>query len=193
MFYYISGTLVHKDINFVVIDAGGVGYKLFASEKTIGKLLLNEPCKMLTYSNIREDAFDIFGFWDREELSAFEMLIAINGVGPKAGLAILSCFSPSELFSVIAAGDYKPLTKAPGIGAKVSQRIVLELKDKLKGTAIPLETTVRPENRTLKDNAVSALLTLGYSSNDAQKAVGAVVKEDSKLEDVIREALKQMM
>lgn len=193
MFYYISGTLVHKGLNFLVIDAGGVGYKLFASAKTIEALPLNNPCKMFTYMHVREDIMDIFGFRDNEELSAFEMLISVNGVGPKAGLAILSAVSPAELFSAIAAGNHKELTKAQGVGGKLAQRIVLELKDKLSGATIPeieIPVSGNPSDRT---SAVSALVSLGYTAGDAQKAVDRAMQSETKLENIIREALKLMM
>ena len=196
MFYYISGTLTHKDINFVVIDAGGVGYKLFASAKSIEPLLLNQPCKMFTYMYIREDAMDIFGFPSAEELSTFEMLIAVSGVGPKAALAVLSAMSAQELMTCVATGDHKSITKAQGIGPKMAQRIVLELKDKVKNIAVdPIITTsdLPHTDRTTETNAVNALLTLGYSAQDAQRAVTLAMESETKLENVIREALKLMM
>ena len=195
MFYYISGTLAHKDLNFVVIDAGGVGYKLYASAKSVESLPLNQPCKMFTYMYIREDAMDIFGFPTVEELSAFEMLISVSGVGPKAALSVLSALSSSELILCIATDDYKSITKAQGVGPKMAQRIILELKDKVKSiSANPIvPETVSRVDRSVESNAINALLSLGYNGSDAGRAVRAAMEKEDKLEDIIREALRLMM
>lgn len=193
MFYYISGTLVHKGMNFLVIDAGGVGYKLYSSLKTIEALPLNNPCKMFTYMHVREDVMDIFGFRDNEELSAFEMLISVNGVGPKAALSILSAVTPAELFTAIASGDHKTLTKAQGVGGKLAQRVVLELKDKLSGIAVSdIDIPVNHDSGA-RSSAVQALISLGYTAGDSQKAVDRAMQTETALENIIREALKLMM
>ena len=195
MFYYISGTLVHKDPNFAVIDAGGVGYKIYSSTRVLEPLSMNLPCKMFTYMYVREDAMDIFGFPALEELSAFEMLLSVSGVGPKAALAVLSVLSASELIVCIATDDHKSITKAQGVGPKMAQRIVLELRDKVKNVSadpVILDKTA-PGDRSVESNAVNALISLGYSGPDAQRAVSLAMQKEEKLENIIREALKLMM
>ena len=195
MFYYLSGNMVHKDLSFAVIDVGGVGYKVFSSLKSLETLPLNQPCKMYTYMYIREDAMDIFGFPTTEELSAFEMLLSVSGVGPKAALAVLSVMSVSELIVCISTNDHKPITKAQGVGPKMAQRIILELKDKIGSiSADPIiPSKASSADRSTETSAVNALVSLGYSGSDAQRAVAFAMEKEDKLENIIREALKLMM
>ncbi len=131
MFYYVSGTVAEIGPNLAVIDCGGVGYACATTNYTISRLKKGERAKLFTYLHVREEIFELFGFSSQQELSSFKMLIGVSGVGPKAALAILSSTTPNNLALSIVTGDEKALTAAPGIGKKIAQRIILELKDKL--------------------------------------------------------------
>ena len=131
MFYYLNGTITLLDANLAVVDCGGVGYACHTTNYTLARLQLGKPAKLFTYCNIKEDAFDIFGFFTREELNCFERLLGVTGVGPKAALAILSVVSPEQLTLAVMTQDDKTITMAQGVGKKLAQRIILELKDKL--------------------------------------------------------------
>ena len=169
MFYYLNGTVAHKEPYLAVIDCGGVGYACRTTAYTLSALNVGDKAKLYTHVNVKEDAFDIYGFATTEELHLFQQLIGVSGVGPKAGLAILSANTPANLAMSIITGDEKALTSAPGIGKKIAQRVILELKDKLaKGqTAAAGESyggsgvTVIPENKA--SEAAAALAVLGYS------------------------------
>lgn len=197
MFYYLNGEITVKEQNLVVVDVSGVGYAVHTSFNTLSKLDLHTKHRLYTYCNIREDAFDIFGFYDLEELNFFKLLIGINGVGPKAGLSILSVASPESLALAIITGDEKLITRAQGIGKKIAQRIVLELKDKIAKE----KSTVSASNiQTFVDNAgdsgniseaISALMVLGYSQSEATSALAGVSAELSS-EDMIKIALKNL-
>ncbi len=130
-YYYLNGTVALLDANLAVIDCGGVGYACHTTTYTQSQLTVGQTAKLYTYCSIREDAFDIFGFSSREEKACFERLLSVSGVGPKAALAILSASTPQAFTLAIVTGDEKALTRAPGIGKKLAQRILLELKDKL--------------------------------------------------------------
>ena len=166
MFYYISGNVSFKGENFAVIDAGGVGYKIYTSANTLSKLD-SGFAKLYTYVHVREDIFDIFGFSSLEELKYFELLISVSGVGPKAALAILSALSPKELVLAVVTGDVKAISRSQGVGSKISQRIIVELKDKLQDsdTAEILSSGIVSASTSKKENieAVDALVALGYS------------------------------
>ena len=193
MYYYIKGELILKDAGFVVVDNNGIGYKIFTSGYTIASL--NEKIVTLyTYLHVREDVFDLYGFSTNEELSMFLNLISVSGVGPKAALSILSVMSPMGLAAAIITGDAKALTKANGVGAKMAQRVILELKDKLKNADIIPDTLTKEEviSSGSPEEAVSALMVLGYSQNDAKRAV-ASVDQSLSTEEIITFALKKMM
>ena len=193
MYYYIKGELILKDAGFVVVDNNGIGYKIFTSGYTM--TALNEKTVTLyTHLHVREDIFDLYGFSSREELSMFLNLISVSGVGPKAALAILSVISPMGVAAAIITGDAKTLTKASGVGAKMAQRIILELKDKLKNADIVPDSLTQEEvvNSGSPSEAVSALMVLGYSQNDAKRAV-ASVDQSLSTEEIITLALKKMM
>ena len=195
MIYSVTGTLVHTEPGAAVVDVGGVAFRCMTSMSTLRALpRLSEKVTLYTYLNVREDALDLFGFATKGELSCFRLLTAISGVGPKVGLAILSQLTPEEVALAAAAGDAKRFTKANGVGQKLAQRIVLELKDKVKNLsgAVPLESGTEPGGSSASGNAaqaVSALVTLGYSASEAAAAVGRL---DSSLspEELIRQALK---
>lgn len=193
MYYYISGKLVLKQDGFAVIDAGGIGYKIYTSKTTLDSLS-SETVKLYTYLYVREDIFDLYGFASNDELSMFLELLSVSGVGPKAALSLLSAVTPAGLAAAVITNDAKRLTKAQGVGPKMAQRIILELKDKLKSVEILPEGITDEEldaNDSLSE-AISALVVLGYSANDARNAVSKI---DPQLpaEEIVKLALKKMM
>lgn len=196
MFYYLNGTVAHKEPYLAVIDCGGVGYACRTTAYTLSALNIGDKAKLYTHVNVKEDAFDIYGFATTEELHLFQQLIGVSGVGPKAGLAILSANTPANLAMSIITGDEKALTSAPGIGKKIAQRVILELKDKLaKGqTAAAGESyggsgvTVIPENKA--SEAAAALAVLGYSREEINFALHGVNMDELTLEEIIRTALR---
>ena len=196
MFYSLTGTLVFTDSTTVAIDCGGVAFSCNTTINTQRKLGPNgSKVTLYTYLSVREDAMDLFGFYDKAELDCFKMLISVSGVGPKASLAILSEFSPENLALCIATGDFKSITKAQGVGPKLAQRIVLELKDKLAaGIGKTVDTTQieaagAAASHGSAAEASAALVMLGYTQSEAALAVG---KLDSSLsvEEMIKLALK---
>ena len=198
MFYYLEGMVALLDRSLAVIDCGGVGYGCHTSQHTVGKLKIGQKAKLYTYVYVREDAFDIFGFIDQEELKCFQMLIGVSGVGPKAALAILSVSPPSELALSIITGDEKVLTQAPGIGKKIAQRIVLELQDKMSKSQLEISSkpaaiamqSIGSVNHT--QEAVAALMVLGYSQAESLRAMEGMDSATMKAEDIIRGCLKKL-
>lgn len=196
MYYYLKGEVVLKQDNFVVLDIGGVGYKLYTSGLSQESVALEDRVMFYTHVYVREDIFDIYGFASRDELSMFLHLLSVSGVGPKAALAILSVVTPNRLVLAVMTSDAKTLTKASGVGTKMAQRVILELKDKLKNTEIVPEELASGGAELITDNsaleAVSALTVLGYSLNEAKKAVAEI---DSTLstEEIVKQALTKLM
>ena len=176
MYYYIKGKLAHKDVDFIVIEASGVGYKINTSQTSM-QLFGDRGAEALayTYLHVREDVQDLYGFATKEEREMFLRLLTISGVGPKAALAILSVASPSKLAVAVLTSDVKLITKAAGVGPKLAQRVILELKDKLKDADLPIDAEDAAEAESAqsdsKSDAVSALVVLGYSANEARDAV----------------------
>ena len=199
MFYYVNGTVAHTAPFLAVIDCGGVGYACRTTNNTLARLKKGEKAKLYTYLNVREDAMELYGFYSENELNCFQMLIGVSGVGPKAALSILSAATPESLAMSVITGDEKALTVAPGIGKKIAQRIILELKDKLaKGQISPggeayggTGVTVIPENKT--SEAAAALAVLGYSQGEINLALKGIDLEALSLEEIIKQALKKMM
>lgn len=200
MFYYLNGTLAHVGPNLAVIDCGGVGYACKTTVNTLSSLKRGEKAKLYTYLHVREEIFELYGFASENELNCFQMLIGVSGVGPKAALAILSSVSPERLATAIITGDEKALTGAPGIGKKIAQRVILELKDKLaKGqlNSIAGESyagtgvTVIPENKA--SEASAALAVLGYSPAEINEALKGIPVDELSLEAIIKLALKKMV
>lgn len=197
MYYYVSGTLVENQPSFTIVDCAGMGYKCNTSFYTARQLPeVGEFVRLYTHFVVREDTQELYGFFDRQELELFRLLISVSGVGPKAGMSLLSDLSPDSLILAIISGDARALTKAVGIGKKTADRIVLELKDTL-GKKRNIVDAAQMGN--LSDSggnaareAVSALMVLGYSKNDAVSALSKVDSELS-LEEMIRQALKQLM
>jgi len=195
MYYYIRGKYITKKDSFAVVEAGGVGYKIYTSALNLEKM--PEPgCEvtMYTHLHVREDAQDLYGFVTNEEITLFLQLMSVSGIGPKAALAIMSVMTCEQFALAVITNDTKAITKAQGVGPKVAQRIILELKDKLKTVdALPeniKETTLEQENH--QSEAVTALVVLGYTVNEAKRAVSGVDPELS-VELIIKEALKILM
>jgi Holliday junction DNA helicase RuvA len=197
MFYSLQGTLSHASPAFAVIVCGGVGYKCYISDTTLGALpKVGSDAFLYTHLAVREDAMDLYGFATETELDLFKLLISVSGVGPKAGLAILSELSPDRLAVAIAAGDAKAIARAKGIGNKTAQRVIMELQGKLgslgEGAAVETVASVGAVNASGNAaDAVEALTTFGYSKSEAALAVGRL---DSTLptETLIKEALKAL-
>lgn len=195
MFYYIQGTVELIDGNIVVIDAGGVGYACNSTYNTLSQIEKGKTARLYTYPHIREDIFDIYGFATQEELSCFKMLITVSGVGPKAASNILSTVSPEQLAMAVITEDEKMLTQAPGIGKKTAQRIILELKDKMKKEQLASASFKGIDmgvasNGSKAMEAVTALGVLGYSSQEASDAMKGLDTETLSLEEIIRQALR---
>ncbi len=199
MFYYISGTVALKTENFAIIDANGVGYKLYASTKTLETLGdAGTSAKLFTYANFKAsaDIFDLYGFATKEELDLFEMIIGVSRVGAKTAISLLSNISPSKFALCVVTNDYKYIaSKTPGLGTKGAERIVLELKDKFKGMDIGDISSeevvdVYHGGDSETDEAVSALMVLGYSAQEAKRAVAGA---HGSVEDIVKEALKKLM
>lgn len=198
MFYYVNGIVAEIDANLAVIDCNGVGYACATTNYTISQLKKGEKAKLYTYLNVREDAVDLFGFASQSELNSFKMLLGVSGVGPKAALSILSSTTPGNLAMAVVMGDEKTLTAAPGIGKKIAQRIILELKDKLAkeqasgsfevGGSVPVIT-----KSSKAGEASAALAVLGYTSQDIAVALKGIDMETLPLEEIIRQALKKMV
>lgn len=206
MFYFISGKLAHLDASFAVVDAGGVGYKLTISQATYSQMphhrsVDEKPTVTLyTHMAVREDGIELFGFATEEELDSFKLLITVSGVGPKAAISILSLLSPAKLALAICTDDKKTISKASGIGPKTAARIVLELKDKLKGhsfaDADAEESISAFEDVSTSDkraDALSALTVLGYTRGEADAVLKKIDTSSLEVDDIIREALKKLM
>ena len=195
MFYYLNGTVTLLDANLAVVDCGGVGYACYTSNYTLARLQLGKPAKLFTYCNIKEDAFDVFGFSTREELDCFKRLLGVTGVGTKAALAILSVISPDQLTLAVMTQDDKTSTMAQGVGTKLAQRIILELKDKLGASQLELNTAELagagvPVRGSKSAEATAALVGLGYSQTEAAAALKGLDVEKLSIEDIIRQALR---
>ena len=201
MYSYFRGTLADVEENLVVIEAGGVGYNIYTTGQTLDYLpSIGEELKLYTYLQVREDAMQLYGFLTKDDLKVFKLLLGVSGIGPKGALAILSVMSTDDLRFAVLGEDTKMIAKAPGIGAKTAQRLILELKDKLSlEEAFEQKLTNQSEkklpNQTngIKNDAIQALVALGYSSTEALKTVNAVeITEDSDVEDILKAALKNM-
>ena len=182
MIYHLKGTLELCEEGSCVIDCGGVGYKLFISDNTYTAIVgrVNSELKLLTYLQVREDAVELYGFKTNDELSAFKLLITVSGVGPKAAMSILSLLTPDKLSMAIVGEDTKTIAKASGIGAKTAARVVLELKDKISKQVFAASTVggaQAPASFAKSSNlseALDALVVLGYSRAEAQRALGGI-------------------
>lgn len=200
MYSYIKGTLVDMEEELIVVEAGGIGYNIYTTAQTFHYLpSVGEEIKIYTYLNVREDAMLLYGFLTKDDLRVFKLLIGVNGIGPKGALGILSVMTTDDLRFAVLGDDVKALSKAPGIGAKTAQRLILELKDKLsleEAFEQKLEHTQdKRENNAkgAKNEAVQALVALGYSSSEALKAMNDIeVAADTDVEELLKAALKNM-
>ena len=194
MFAYIKGSLEMKFKNYVVIDVGGLGYKIFMAENAINSIgEIGEIIKVFTYYRVREDDVSIFGFKTQEELRMFELLLSVSGVGAKSALVMLSCIEPSEFAIAVISNNVKLLTQIPGIGPKSAQRIILELKDKLKAeqNEEQIESS-KIKSAKVNENvqeAISGLMVLGYTRKDIEKAFEHLAVETLSVEDLIKKGL----
>ena len=192
MYYYIKGKYITKGENFLVLETNGIGYKIYTSSINLENLPPSgETLLVYTHFYVREDTQDLYGFTTNDEISLFMQLISISGVGPKAALSVMSALTYEQLALAVMTNDIKAITKAQGIGPKVAQRIALELKDKL-GTvdALPDEIkTITIQEENSQSEAITALTVLGYSHNEAKKAVMSINPQNS-VEEIIKQALK---
>jgi len=194
MFSYIKGNLEVKNLNYVVIDVNGIGFKIFMSESAIQRLEeTGNTVKIYTHMNVKEDDLSLYGFITNEELRMFELLIGVSGVGAKSAISMLSSITPSKFALAVISNDVKTLTKIPGIGPKSAQRIILELKDKLKTEEaiqtnnIELKTSIVENNKL--EEAVQALKVLGYTRQEIESVLAKIEVNTLTVEDIIRKAL----
>lgn len=198
MFYHIKGTVTELEPNLAVIDCGGVGYALNVTYNTVGYLSLDDTAKLYVSEVVREDCFDLYGFYTKSEKHCFEMLTSVSGIGPKAALSILSANTPESLALAIMNNNEKALTVAPGIGKKIAQRVILELKDKIgKGMEaslpeMPIASAAASGDTQLND-ALAGLSVLGYSASEISPVLKKLDTSSMTAEQIIRAVLKQMV
>lgn len=199
MFAYVKGVLESKNENYIVIDVNGIGYKIFMPNSGINKLpKIGEIVKVHTYYYVREDNISLYGFNTQEELKMFELLISVSGIGTKSALAILSEISPSSFALSVISGDVTALVKIPGIGNKTAQRMILELKDKLKTEQAITKNSIKnadigySNNQNNISEASSALQVLGYTKKEVDKVLSSNDFNGLSIEDIIKEALKKL-
>ncbi|RNI33273.1 Holliday junction branch migration protein RuvA [Rufibacter immobilis] len=194
MIAYLDGRLAQKDPTFVIIDVGGVGYELRISLNTFTQLPEGERCRLYTHQHIKEDAHTLYGFATLAEKSAFLHLISISGVGPNTGLMILSSLTVQEVQQAIVREDVRTIQQVKGIGAKTAQRIILELRDKFrKGFGADTVSVSFGAHNTSREEALSALVTLGFAKNVAEKTLDTIIKREGAgltVEEMIKLALK---
>ena len=196
MFYYLEGIITYIEPFLAVVDCAGVGYCCRTTNYTLSALQKGQKHRLYTYLNVGEGVFDLYGFATQNELNSFKLLLGVSGVGPKAALAILSSGSPESLAMAIITGDEKTLTAAPGIGKKIAQRIILELKDKLsKGqeSGVLAAGGASSAGAGKAAEAAAALAVLGYSQSEISAAMRGIEIDALSLEEVIRQALKRMV
>lgn len=205
MISYIRGELCNIEEQKAIVDVNGVGYGIYMPQQALSLLPpMGQQVKIHTYLNIREDAMQLFGFLTKEDLNVFRLLIGVNGIGPKAGLNILSCLSPDELRFAVLSGDAKAISATPGIGKKTAEKLILELKDKLNiedmlehaahgGDSEDLASGTDTASNTMQAEAVQALTALGYGSAESLRAVKKSSPECSSVEDILKEALKFLL
>lgn len=200
MLYYIEGSVALLEANLAVLDCGGVGYALAVSNNTLGQLRLGEKQRLYVVESIGEDHYDLYGFCSKEEKRSFELLTSVSGVGPKAALAILSTSTPDGLALAILSGNEKALTMAPGVGKRIAQRIILELKDKIgQGSADMNSVAATVQGGAPMSgaagkisDAAAALAVLGYGNNEISEALKGADAENMEVQDLVRMALKKL-
>ena len=201
MFYYLEGAVTVIEQNLAVIDIGGAGYACYTTMNTLSYLETGKPARLYTYCNIKEDAFDIYGFYNMSEKRCFEMLISVSGVGPKAAISILSASTPENLALAIINNDERTLTVAKGVGKRLAQRVILELRDKI-GKDIDVSPVPGGGDfahdgggmtGTKLGDAEAGLMILGYSRNEIAAAMRNIDAEDLTVEEIIRQILKSSL
>lgn len=200
MFYYLNGKIAALEQNLAVVDCGGVGYACYTTSYTISQLKIGQTAKLYTHCNIREDAFDLYGFSTREERRCFELLLSVGGVGPKAALAVLSVTSPESFTLAVMTGDDKTLQQAPGVGKKMAQRMILELKDKLGGlteggviSGAGAAAAPAPETGNKVALASAALAELGYTASEISAVMKGIPAQELPVEETVRRCLRAMV
>lgn len=199
MFAYIKGTVEYIASDYIVIDNGGVGFKVNTSVGTTAKLSLHDEALIHTHLSVREDDMSLFGFYSEDELSVFKLLISISGIGPKGALAILSTLSIDELRIAVLSDDHKAIAKANGVGAKTAQRVVIELKDKFKLEDVLSDSVTKDDLQDSVSNDIitetaMALTSLGYSNVEALRAIKKVPSSDTmSVEELLKASLKYIM
>lgn len=199
MIAFIKGFVADVTEDSVIVENQGIGYRIFTTSAVLTEVTVGMEVKLHTYLNVREDAMQLFGFFTRDDLNVFKLLITVSGIGPKGALAILSVMTGNDLRYAVMAGDSKSISKAPGVGVKTAQKVILELKDKLKLEDVfaaeeEAQAAVSSGNSDLVQEAVLALAALGYSQTDAMRAVRQCeITEDTVVEDLLKRALKHMI
>ena len=199
MISFVKGTVADIGENCLVVENGGIGYEIYMTGQDLGKARIGDEKKIHTFLYVREDILQLYGFFSKDDLGMFKLLIGVNGVGPKGALGILSGISADELRFPVLSDDVKTISKAPGIGKKTAQKMILELKDKLaKGQIAPggesyggTGVTVIPENKS--SEAAAALAVLGYSQSEIAAALKGIDVDGLALEEIIKQALKRMV
>jgi Holliday junction DNA helicase RuvA len=200
MYSYIKGELVEIQPESIVVEAGQIGYEIRMPANMVGRLGgIGQSVKVYTYLHVKEDLMELYGFLSRDDLQVFRLLLGVNGIGPKGALAILTALTPDDLRIAVLGEDAKAIAKAPGIGSKTAQRVILELKDRL--SLVPVAGNVSPaaqaisqdSSSAVKAEAVQALVALGYSSSEAWKSVGKIeLAPEMTVEELLKLCLKQM-
>ena len=200
MFSYIKGMIAFKQNNVIVVETGGIGYKISTSATALERSgQLGETVQMFTYLYVRENLVELIGFLTMEELTMFELLIGVSGIGPKAALAISGVLSPSKFSLAVITDDAKAIAKAQGVGLKSAQRVILELKDKMKKAEGQLksddnmEAAFEKQLGSVTSEASEALMVLGYTASEANRAIASVMQEGMALDELIRVALKSLV
>jgi len=190
MFEYLNGIVTEKGEDYIIVEIGGIGYKVYVSANTISDVMIQNKAKIYTHLHVKEDEFILYGFSNKAELKLFKLLISVKSVGPKAALSLLSCFKPNDLLLAIGTKDAKSLKQVPGIGEKTAERIILELRDKIN---VDLDLP-NGDNATLNNmsEVIEALISLGYSYSEAANAFSMIEDKEKSLNDLIKEALKQL-
>lgn len=202
MISYIRGELVSIEEEKAIVDVNGVGFGIFMPSQSMNYLPpIGEEVRLHTYMNVREDAMQLFGFLTKDDLQVFKLVIGVSGIGPKGGLSILSELSPDDLRFAVMANDAKAIAKAPGIGKKTAEKLIIELKDKLsiedvlnKVNDVEIHVSTAGATNEIQAEAVQALVALGYGNAESVKAVKKVpIDDDTTVEDILKLALKNMM
>lgn len=197
MFYHLAGTVSDLDINLAVVDCGGVGYAVNTTVNTLSKIKLNEKAKLYISEYIKEDSFELYGFATLSEKRCFDMLLTVSGIGPKAAQAILSAATPEGLAIAIMNGDEKAITVAQGVGKKIAQRVILELKDKVSkemgSSSVELPVIHSPADGDSRNEAVAALMVLGYSTPEINSALKGMDISGMSTEQIVKIALNNLM